>query len=358
MSQHQDSEGVFQSIFGDEPLELLLKPAPPSPKRPRTLPLNAPGVYILRLSGCRFYVGRSEDVTKRVQAHWEGQGSTWTRRHKVLGVEHVLPQPEGTTLEKLELVTTIEQMKKRGIHRVRGSCFSQAEFTEEDIKFAQRLICTCSNWCFNCGASNHIQRECQKAPGVWQTMPALDEDVAWEYRHLESTAAGFDTKCGEYRARAESHSMQTNAIEPQIATMDTRLDDLSGKEMAFHNEIAELAEQIRTLVVQLQKREEEKREIVTKRREVELERRLLDDERRTNFNDAAAETGKANEAHQEALKARAAMNTLAANEARGCPNCGKGLQLKKSMTQTNPDRLFLACFVQTDRGQCYFKWLS
>ena len=122
MSQHQDSEGVFQSIFGDEPLELLLKPAPPSPKRPRTLPLNAPGVYILRLSGCRFYVGRSEDVTKRVQAHWEGQGSTWTRRHKVLGVEHVLPQSEGTTLEKLELVTTIEQMKKRGIHRVRGSC--------------------------------------------------------------------------------------------------------------------------------------------------------------------------------------------------------------------------------------------
>jgi hypothetical protein len=361
MTQTQDSETVFKNIFGDGPIQELLTPLPsePSPQRLRySLPFSSPCVYVLRLSGCHFYVGQTTNINNRLQEHREGRGCSWTRKYPVLSVD-VFTAPDNTSLEQLELITTIEQMKKRGIHRVRGSCFSQPEFSNKDVVFAQRLICTTSNWCFNCGKQGHVQGGCLKPASIWPPKPALDEDLAWEYRYFNSEVARFDTEYEEHNSNAARYGVLASDLESVISNIDARIDEHLGRETASQTEIFDLTVQLREIAARLQQLEEEKRDVVAGRRQVERDRRACEGERITYFKEVAVSNGKANDARQESLRAKSALSTLAGREAPPCPTCSKPLQLKKSSTAANPERLFLACFTTKENGdQHYFKWIS
>ena len=362
MTQTQDSETVFENIFGDGPIEELLTPlsSEPSPQRLRySLPFSSPCVYVLRLSGCHFYVGQTANINNRLQEHREGHGSSWTRKYPMLSVDEVFTAPDNTRLEQLELITAIEQMKKRGIHRVRGSCFSQPEFSNRDVLFAQRLICTTSNWCFKCGKHDHVERNCLKPASVWPPKPALDEDLAWEYRYFNSEVARFDTEYEEHNSNAARYGVLASDLESVISNIDARIDEHLGRETASQTEIFDLTVQLREIAARLQQLEEEKRDVVAGRRQVERDRRACEGERITYFKEVAVSNGKANDARQESLRAKSALSTLAGREAPPCPTCSKPLQLKKSSTAANPERLFLACFTTKENGdQHYFKWIS
>ena len=39
-------------------------------------------IYVLRLEGGRYYVGKTDNVPQRFQQHLQGQGSTWTKKYK------------------------------------------------------------------------------------------------------------------------------------------------------------------------------------------------------------------------------------------------------------------------------------
>ncbi len=48
-------------------------------------------VYILRCCDGSFYVGRSEDVEKRVAAHNDGRGAAWTARRRPVSLVYREP---------------------------------------------------------------------------------------------------------------------------------------------------------------------------------------------------------------------------------------------------------------------------
>ena len=52
-------------------------------------------VYILRLAGGNWYVGKTDNFQKRMEEHVRGGGSAWTSMHKVVKVEKVV---EGASL--------------------------------------------------------------------------------------------------------------------------------------------------------------------------------------------------------------------------------------------------------------------
>ena len=77
------------------------------------------GIYVLQLKNtAMYYVGTSENIERRVNAHRLGNGSAWCRKHG--GVNARMPILDGRS----ELDETITTMLVYGFENVRGWEFS------------------------------------------------------------------------------------------------------------------------------------------------------------------------------------------------------------------------------------------
>ncbi|CAL6101250.1 Conserved_hypothetical protein [Hexamita inflata] len=59
-----------------------------------------------------------------------------------------------------ELFVTLELMRKYGIDNVRGASYVKVNFTQEDRKQINQLICHQYDLCQGCGQGNHFIKEC------------------------------------------------------------------------------------------------------------------------------------------------------------------------------------------------------
>jgi predicted GIY-YIG superfamily endonuclease len=48
-------------------------------------------IYILKLQGGRYYIGKSDNVSKRYEQHLNGSGSSWTKKYKPISVDKIIP---------------------------------------------------------------------------------------------------------------------------------------------------------------------------------------------------------------------------------------------------------------------------
>ena len=87
----------------------------PTPK------LMDPLVYILQLEGDNYYVGLTTQrgYPWRTQAHFNREGSAWTRLHKPLKVLET--KPGGKDIEREE---TLRMMRQHGWEKVRGAAWT------------------------------------------------------------------------------------------------------------------------------------------------------------------------------------------------------------------------------------------
>ena len=96
------------------------------------------GVYTLKLQDDKYYVGKSDDIEKRIWIHSNDCGSVWTKNHKVIKRIPNITEDRG----KLgELIETLESIKLYGIDNVRGSMFTKIYLSESDKIKAAELYC-------------------------------------------------------------------------------------------------------------------------------------------------------------------------------------------------------------------------
>lgn len=81
-------------------------------------------IYVLKLQGDEvhdnhYYVGFTQDVTKRLSDHFHGHGAEWTKLHPPVCVLEILEGDKSDERHK-----TIETMKKFGWATTRGYCWS------------------------------------------------------------------------------------------------------------------------------------------------------------------------------------------------------------------------------------------
>ena len=118
-------------------------------------------IYILRLTGGNFYVGKSQDVCKRFQEHMKGKGSTWTKIYKPLSIETTIYNTTPFDEDKI----TKQYMLKYGIDRVRGGTYVREILTESQKNHIQAEIWSASNRCTKCGSIRHFAKNCRsKSP--------------------------------------------------------------------------------------------------------------------------------------------------------------------------------------------------
>jgi predicted GIY-YIG superfamily endonuclease len=113
-------------------------------------------IYILRLEGGKYYVGKSEDVKNRYQQHMNGSGSSWTRKYKPISIEKTIENASPFEEDKI----TKEYMSKYGIDNVRGGSYVEIELSEFHKEALKMEIWAAKDLCTQCGRTGHFVQYC------------------------------------------------------------------------------------------------------------------------------------------------------------------------------------------------------
>ena len=114
-------------------------------------------IYVLRLRGGYYYVGRTTDIASRYEEHLEGSGSAWTVSHPPVTIERTFTESSPFDEDK----TTKELMARHGIDRVRGGSYCQEHLTTAQITALQAELRTAAGTCFTCGKAGHYAVDCR-----------------------------------------------------------------------------------------------------------------------------------------------------------------------------------------------------
>ena len=86
-------------------------------------PFGTEYVYVWELNDGKFYVGWSENLSRRIDEHLSGEGALWTKKYHPLSIIEILRGDK-----EIERQKTLEYMKIKGWDNVRGSHWCQVEY--------------------------------------------------------------------------------------------------------------------------------------------------------------------------------------------------------------------------------------
>jgi predicted GIY-YIG superfamily endonuclease len=113
-------------------------------------------VYVLKLQGGNYYVGKSSDVQSRFKQHVSGNGSAWTRKYKPISILKTIPGVSAFEEDKV----TKEYMARYGIDKVRGGTYVQIDLDDSQRDALQKELWGAKNLCVQCGRSGHFISNC------------------------------------------------------------------------------------------------------------------------------------------------------------------------------------------------------
>jgi predicted GIY-YIG superfamily endonuclease len=157
-------------------------------------------IYILRLEGGRYYIGKSDNVSARYKQHCDGEGSAWTRKYRPIALEKTVTDASPFDEDKL----TKEYMAVHGIDKVRGGSYVEMTLSEFHKDALKMEIWGAKNYCTQCGRSGHFVKECYAKTDVSGAPIAYEgddsdnedsdeDDCMWSCTHCDRE---FTTKFG------------------------------------------------------------------------------------------------------------------------------------------------------------------
>lgn len=115
-------------------------------------------IYVLSLSEGKYYVGKTKNLSTRLEFHMKGLGSAWTIKYKPISVVEEFLCKSIFDEDK----TTKEYMAKYGIDNVRGGAYTQIVLPEFDKILLQKEINHAHNKCVRCGKFGHFVMQCDE----------------------------------------------------------------------------------------------------------------------------------------------------------------------------------------------------
>ncbi len=122
-------------------------------------------IYILKLREGKYYVGKSDNVMRRLQEHTSANGASssdrcaeWTRRYGVESLIYV--QEQKSIFDEDNKVK--ELMMKHGFDNVRGGAYARSELTPEELTLLKKEFAGALGLCYNCGRHGHYISDCEQ----------------------------------------------------------------------------------------------------------------------------------------------------------------------------------------------------
>jgi predicted GIY-YIG superfamily endonuclease len=81
-------------------------------------------VYVWELEEGKYYVGYSENLSGRLEAHTNSEGALWTKKYKPLSIVEIV---RGN--KDVEKTKTLEYMKLKGFENVRGAGYCKLDYS-------------------------------------------------------------------------------------------------------------------------------------------------------------------------------------------------------------------------------------
>lgn len=115
-------------------------------------------IYVLLLSGGKYYVGKTDNIHGRIQDHFSGRGAAWTREHAPLKVVKTVSGASPFDEDKI----VKEMMAKHGIDKVRGGSYANRVLDKTQKAALVRELRGASDRCMTCGHTGHFAAWCSR----------------------------------------------------------------------------------------------------------------------------------------------------------------------------------------------------
>jgi hypothetical protein len=172
-------------------------------------------IYTLQLEGGKYYVGRSYNVPKRLNQHYNGEGSVWTKKYKPIRLYEVFLNKTKFDEDKY----TLMYMSIFGVENVRGGSFCSVELGGADKYIIKRMICTATDKCVKCEQHGHFFTDCpQYKKGK---MSRNESDNSLEENEPLSDATSISEDSGDSEQSEEEPLSDATTITEDSITEDS-----------------------------------------------------------------------------------------------------------------------------------------